>query len=198
MTQERPAAGLIFFLGPALLVAAAVVMRTTRTVESYRAVMERVAVFRPVAEAAARSEGVELPLLLAVACAESGGRPAVRSAAGAVGLMQLVPGTAAEMAAAAGEPAPDLRDPGTSLRLGARYLRRQLDRFGGSASAKERALAAYNAGPDKVRAWVEGGAPDEPAAFLASIPYGETRHFVRRVEEFEARWRVEIAPARGR
>src|SRR5204863_74069 len=76
-----------------------------------------------------------------------------RRPAGAHGLKHVVPATAAHFAESAGEPRPVLTDARTSLRLGARYLRRQLDRFGG----KEQALAAYNAGPERVRAWLEGG-----------------------------------------
>jgi soluble lytic murein transglycosylase len=191
-------AAFLFFVGPAVLVAFAVSLRTARTVESYGAVMDRVLEHAAAARAASESEGVELPLICAVASAESGGRADARSGAGAVGLMQLMPSTAAEMARALGEPRPDLEDPATSLRLGARYLRRQLDRFGDSPCAKEMALAAYNAGPERVEEWRREGGEPAPDTVLDWIRFGETRAFVRRVLDYEARYRPpeDAAPAR--
>jgi soluble lytic murein transglycosylase len=186
---------LAFFLGPALLVAFAVSVRTSGALESYEAVIARVLRHRAAARAAAASEGVEASLLLAVAAAESAGRPDARSRAGAVGLMQLMPSTADEMAQARGEDRPDLHDPATSLRLGARYLRRQVDRFAQSAAPLEMAIAAYNAGPEKVQSWRDDGEPAAGEA-LAWIRYDETRAFVRRVLDYESRLRARAAPAR--
>ncbi len=74
---------------------------------------------------AAKSHGLDLSLLEAVAWQESRGRMNAVSPKGALGVMQLMPGTAAEM----GVRADDLAD---NIRGGALYLRRQLDRFGGS------------------------------------------------------------------
>ena len=82
---------------------------------------------------------------------------------GAVGLMQLMPETAQELAVT------DRRDPGENVRGGAFYLKQLLDRYQGSRDGLLRALAAYNAGPGKVDHY--DGLP----------PYDETRHFVRRV-----------------
>ena len=188
---------LVFFLVPAALVAFGVTLRTSRAVESYEAVMDRMRRFEREARAASASEGVELEIVLAVACAESAGRPGARSSAGAVGLMQLLPGTAADMAKALGEGRPDLADPATSLRLGARYLRRQIDRFDGDPRALLLALAAYNAGPENAAAWREEIAAADAGAFTDLIPFAETRTFVRRVRDFEARWHAALAaPAR--
>jgi len=191
-------AAFLFFVGPAVLVAFAVSLRTARTVESYGAVMDRVIEHSAAARAASESEGVELPLLLAVASAESGGRADARSAAGAVGLMQLMPSTAQELAASLGESRPDVLDPATSLRLGARYLRRQLDRFGDSPCPKELALAAYNAGPERVAEWRRDGGDPAPDVVIDWIRFAETRAFVRRVLDYEARYRPpdDAAPAR--
>jgi soluble lytic murein transglycosylase len=77
-----------------------------------------------------------------------------------------------------GKGRPDLNDPGANLRLGARYLRQLLDAFPGDTVA---ALAAYNAGPGRVRAWkkASGLAPEDE--FLESIPFGETRLYVNHV-----------------
>lgn len=79
-------------------------------------------------------------LLEAVVWQESRWRPDARSSAGAIGLAQLMPGTARDLGV-------DPLDPVANLAGGARYLRQQLDRFDGDV---ERALAAYNAGPGRV------------------------------------------------
>ncbi len=117
---------------------------------------------------AAKSHGLDLNLLQAVAWQESRGRMSAVSPKGARGVMQLMPGTAAEM----GVRSDDLAD---NIRGGALYLRRQLDRFGGSVPL---ALAAYNAGPGAVLRYK--GIP----------PYRETRDYVARIMN---RWRP--APA---
>jgi soluble lytic murein transglycosylase-like protein len=103
--------------------------------------------------------------------------------------MQLLPTTALEMTLERGEPAPDLRDAATSLRLGARYLRRQLDAFGEHAAGKELALCAYNAGPGAVASWLREEPLDAPTV-EGWVPgsYGETSAFVRRVLSWEVRW----------
>ncbi len=113
---------------------------------------------------AAKSHGLDLNLLQAVAWQESRGRMSAVSPKGALGVMQLMPGTAAEM----GVRPDDLAD---NIRGGALYLRRQLDRFGGSVPL---ALAAYNAGPGAVLRYK--GIP----------PYRETRDYVARIMN---RWR---------
>jgi len=170
--------------------AIAVSLRTTRMVESYQAVMDRVLTHELAARAASLDEDVELPLLYAVASAESSGRADARSSAGAVGLMQLMGATAAELAESRGEPRPDLTDPATSMRLGARYLRTQLDRFGSTTSGKELALAAYNAGPGKVEEWIASAGEPAAGEALEWIRFSETRAFVRRVLDYEARYRA--------
>jgi len=120
---------------------------------------------------AAKSHGLDLSLLEAVAWQESRGRMSAVSPKGARGVMQLMPGTAAEM----GVRADDLAD---NIRGGALYLRRQLDRFGGSVPL---ALAAYNAGPGAVLR--HKGIP----------PYRETRDYVARIMN---RWRPVVAVAK--
>lgn len=97
-------------------------------------------------EAAATQAGVDPRLLAALTWAESGFNASAHSGAGAVGLTQLMPGTAAGLGV-------DPRDPAQNLLGGARYLRAQLDRFG----SVELALAAYNAGPGRVAQ--AGGVP---------------------------------------
>lgn len=101
-------------------------------------------------------------LLGALVRAESGGRQNVRSSAGAIGLTQLMPGTARGLGV-------DPNDPRQNLEGGAKYLSQQLRAFRGNVN---KALAAYNAGPGAVRKY--GGIP----------PYDETKTYVSRVNNF--------------
>lgn len=118
--------------------------------------------FDAIIERAARREGLSADLLHAVIRAESNYDPRCRSSAGAMGLMQLMPGTAQGLGVT------DPWDPEQNVFGGARYLRRQIDRFGDL----ELALAAYNAGPGAVTR--HGGIP----------PFRETQTYVRRVIGF--------------
>ena len=111
-------------------------------------------------EGAAARHGVDPALLGALVWTESSFDPGAVSPAGAIGLGQLLPGTAAELGV-------DPRDPEANVDGAARYLRQQLDRFGDTRLA----LAAYNAGPGRVAA--AGGVPDIP----------ETTAYVARVTE---------------
>ncbi|VAV95489.1 Transglycosylase SLT domain protein [hydrothermal vent metagenome] len=106
-------------------------------------------------EVAAR-HGVPTDLYLRLVQQESGWKPAALSNKGAIGLAQLMPGTARKLGV-------DPRDPYENLEGGARYLAQQYRRFG----SWRLALAAYNAGPDAVQKY--GGVP----------PYKETRNYVR-------------------
>ncbi|HVW18883.1 MAG TPA: lytic transglycosylase domain-containing protein [Solirubrobacteraceae bacterium] len=111
-------------------------------------------------EQAAADQGVDPALLRSLVAHESGFDPDARSAAGALGLTQLMPSTAASLGVT------DPLDPQQSLEGGAAYLRQQLDAFGGDPAL---ALAAYNAGPGAVQA--AGGVPDYPEtqAYVASV-----------------------------
>ena len=102
--------------------------------------------FRIAFETAAAQTRVPLPLLVATAYEESRMNPAARSAAGAKGLLQVLPSTARILRL-------DGDDPRANVLAGARYLRQLLDRFG----SVELALSAYNAGPTAVER--AGGAP---------------------------------------
>jgi soluble lytic murein transglycosylase-like protein len=122
--------------------------------------------------AAASSNGIDPALLKGLVAQESGFNPSARSGAGAVGLTQLMPGTAASLGVS------NPLDPVQSLQGGAKYLRQQLDRFGGD---EKLALAAYNAGPGAVQKF--GGVP----------PYRETQNYVTSVMGKAAAYRGAVA-----
>jgi peptidoglycan DL-endopeptidase CwlO len=107
--------------------------------------------------AAAIDTELPLAMIVAVAKVESNLDPDARSPAGAHGLLQVLPTTAAELEL-------DTYHVGDNVLAGARYLRMLLDRF----ESTELALAAYNAGPAAVE--LEGARPnDETAAYVASV-----------------------------
>jgi soluble lytic murein transglycosylase len=139
----------------------------------------------------ATAEGVDAALLAALLAAESRGDATAVSRAGARGLVQLMPATAAEEAARRGRPAPtpeQLLDPEVNLALGAGYLRRLLDRYDGEVAF---AVAAYNAGPTRVDRW-RARAYDAPAReVIEREGFGETRRHLARV----LAWRQAYAAA---
>ncbi len=125
--------------------------------------------------------GVEPELVLSVIRQESRFQSDAKSPASARGLMQFMSGTALALAAELGMQAPspeDLYRPEVSVRLGAYYLRKLLNRFDGSP---EKALAAYNGGPDNVVRWNAKLELSTPELFVANIGYRETKLYVLRV-----------------
>jgi soluble lytic murein transglycosylase-like protein len=123
-------------------------------------------------DAAAKKYGVDSALLRGLIRQESNFNPNAGSPAGARGLTQLMPGTAAALGVNPAIPA-------QAIEGGAKYLRQQLDKFGGDPA---KALAAYNAGPGAVQRY--GGVP----------PFAETQNYVRKVLAYAAEYRKE-APA---
>ncbi|HEX4385214.1 MAG TPA: lytic transglycosylase domain-containing protein, partial [Myxococcales bacterium] len=122
--------------------------------------------------------GIDPYFLLAVMRRESLFKPDARSAAGAVGLLQLEPVTARRAATVLGRPA--LRDeeltvPATAIDLGSWYLAELLGRFGDPAVA----LAAYNAGPRIALPWATAGVGRPLDEWVEDIPYRETRRYVK-------------------
>ena len=131
----------------------------------------------------ARRNGLDPALVAAVIYAESRFDAQARSSHGAVGLMQLLPETAAQIARDTGGVAfvpADLDDPRVNIRYGCYYLRTVLGVFGGDRVA---AIAAYNAGVGAVGEWAAAARAAGHPLRLADIPYGETRAFVRSVLE---------------
>jgi soluble lytic murein transglycosylase len=94
--------------------------------------------------------------------------------------MQLLPGTGKKVAKEEKLrhfSANQLFTPGVNLQLGTRYFRTMVDKFG----SFEYALAAYNAGSDRVEDWLSAGNYRDPQEFVESIPFTETREYVQAI-----------------
>jgi len=130
---------------------------------------------------------IERALTLAIIRQESEFDPEAESPAGALGMMQLLPGTAKETARKISLPyeGSQLTSPNYNMRLGSNYLARMINAYDGSYVM---AIAAYNAGPGNVRKWTQQfGTPGTNAYdainWIEKIPFYETRNYVQRVLE---------------
>ena len=129
---------------------------------------------------------------------ESEFNPSVVSYANAYGLMQLLPSVGKAMARELGMThfqTFQLQDPETNIKLGTRYLRKMLDRFGG---VQEYALAAYNAGDSRVVDWQSQGPYQGIDEFIESIPFTQTRDYVQAILRNEETYRDIDAYARSK
>lgn len=141
---------------------------------------------------AAHGAGIDPAWAYAIIRAESAWTTDAHSGADAWGLMQLLPGTAAQLAKrnkVRYGGTRDLLDPDTNIMLGTRYLGDMAQRYDGSPWL---ASAAYNAGVDPVGRWIEARDALEPDFFIETIPYKETREYVSRVLAFSViyDWRL--------
>ncbi len=118
-------------------------------------------------------------LVLAVIQVESGYDPSALSPAGAVGLMQLLPGTLQREALGLGLPDSDPEDPVANVRAGVRYLRRCLDSY----RDRDVALMAYNAGPNRLYAWIQAGAVPAEVKGYARRVLAEQRRLRRTIPD---------------
>lgn len=172
----------LLVLAAVALVAASGELRFVR--ESIAA--ERVEDHAPAIAAAAAEFGLDPYLVAGLVAAESSGRTRAVSSVGALGLMQLLPETAAERARLLGvrgfEASDLLDDPALNLRLGCAYLSYLFERFG---SDPRPVLMAYNAGPNKVARWFAdaGGFEAWLAREDARAPAkpGSVRHYAAKV-----------------
>ena len=131
----------------------------------------------------AQQYDIDPALLAAVIYSESRFRPHVRSAQGAIGLMQLLPSTAEGIATRTGGTAfvaSDLDDPEINVRYGSWYLRHLRQHYKGLPDATTLALAAYNAGMANVDEWVANTKPGQPLQIPPA--FAETRHYLKGVE----------------
>ena len=134
-------------------------------------------IFKEVLHPAASAQQLPLELLLAVSKQESRFASGVTSTAGAIGLMQLMPATARDVAEAP-LTEDEIREPKQNAALGAAYLRQLLSHWRGDPF---RSIASYNAGPGAVGSWSTQGLNDAPALWVERIPYPETRYYTKKV-----------------
>jgi peptidoglycan lytic transglycosylase len=126
------------------------------------------------------ANGLDPYLVASLIRQESEFNPNAVSRANAVGLMQLLPKTGkavAKQVKLKRYDASQLYTPAVNLELGTRYFRGMVDKFGGF----EYALAAYNAGSDRVDEWLAQGKYRDPQEFVESIPFTETREYVQAI-----------------
>ena len=154
----------------------------------------------PIAADIPEASGVEPALALGIIRQESSFDTTTTSPVGARGLMQLMPGTAAQEAHKLGLPVsvPALTlDPAYNIRLGTDYLRGLMDRF----ASIPLAAAGYNAGPNRVADWLAANGDPRTAEtekdaamidWIELIPFGETRNYVQRVTENTVVYRAKL------
>lgn len=107
--------------------------------------------------------------------------PLARSSAGALGLMQLMPGTARVVARSLGLKKPqrsDILSVSNNIRLGTNYFRTVMNRFDDNVTL---AAAAYNAGPNNVKRWLPDSEVMAPDLWVETVPFRETRNYVKAV-----------------
>lgn len=145
--------------------------------------------YRATVERYAERYGVDSHLAAAVILSESHFQDDVHSHRGAVGLMQLMPDTAAWIAYQLDDEEyslASLHEPDRNIRYGVWYLASLEDEFQGNDVL---ALAAYNAGRGNVQAWIEEEGWPHDFADISKIPYNETRAYVARVLAAQRRYR---------
>lgn len=138
-----------------------------------------------------KDKTVSQSFAMAIARQESAWNPKIRSPVGASGLMQVMPGTAKDTVkmfnlTGYNNPA-QLLDPLTNINIGTSYLQHVFGRF---ENNRIFAAAAYNAGPGRVNTWLKNSAGRIDAiAFVESIPFSETRGYVKNVLAYDAYYR---------
>lgn len=138
-----------------------------------------------------QGKGISQSYAMAIARQESAWNPQARSSVGASGLMQLMPATAQHTAQMTGIThygnSSQLFDPETNILLGTTYLEYVYQTFGNNRIL---ASAAYNAGPSRVNSWLRNSAGRLDAlAFIESIPFTETRGYVKNVLAYDVFYR---------
>lgn len=158
----------------------------------WRSADDRPRAYAHLVDRAARRHGLDPNLLLAVMRVESVYQKRIISHAGAIGLMQIMPGTGARLAHLMGRETfttADLLDPETNLDLAAWYLASLIRRFEGRLPL---AIASYNGGPLNVQRWLRDAPREMPLdVFLEHIPFRETHRYVRRVLSHYAAYRTQ-------
>lgn len=139
-----------------------------------------IAPYRELANQAARDHAIDEAWVFGLMRQESRFINVARSSVGASGLMQVMPATGRWIANRLGikgfHPS-DMQDPATNIRFGSYYLKQMLGSLDGSLVL---ATAAYNAGPGRAQRWRDSQ-PMEGAVYIESIPFNETRDYVKKV-----------------
>lgn len=147
--------------------------------------------------AEAEQRRVNPALVYGLMRAESAMQRDALSPAGARGLLQLMPGTAREVARRNGlayNGAGDLMDPATNIALGIAHLAELEERYAGNWIL---VAAAYNAGINAVARWLEERPPADPDIWLETLPYHETREYVPRILAFATIYEWQLAAKPG-
>ncbi len=137
--------------------------------------------YRAELERFAKGNGLDPFLVAALIRQESEFNPKAVSRANARGLTQILPGTGRELSRrlkVRTYATASLFLPAVNLQLGTFYLKSIVDNLGGRWEA---ALAAYNAGPTRAKAWLSWGEFREPAEFIETVPFAETRNYIQTV-----------------
>ena len=172
-----------------VLAAAAAVLYVVETSPTWFERLRYPLHYSAIVRSRARAENLDPALLAAVIYQESKFHPGARSSSGAVGLMQITPATARDIAIRTGGSSfrvSDLTNPAVNIRYGSWYLHDLFAKYGSISLM----LAAYNAGPGNVDRWRAAG---------EGIQFPETRAYVSRVEHLERvyrrAWHNQLYPA---
>ncbi len=152
--------------------------------------------YREQVVSAAQTQGIDPAWIYAVMRQESLFQEDARSSANALGLMQILPTTGQRIARERGETWAGERrllHPPTNIQYGAHYLRGNLQRL---QTNPVLASAAYNAGASRVRSWLPEHEPMDADIWAETIPFFETRRYIRRIMEYYVvyGWRLGGAP----
>ena len=128
---------------------------------------------------AAKTNSIAPSLVYAIMRTESSFRPRVKSSAGAVGLMQIMPATGKSVIRQTRYKGDrKLTTPKTSIDIGSAYLRQLLNQYQGNLILT---IASYNAGPNAVKKWIPSIGRVEATEWIETVPYGETRKYLKRI-----------------
>lgn len=145
----------------------------------------------------AADKGIDAALIAGMIYTESRFRDGQESSAGALGLMQITPATARDIARKSGGDLfeiEDLASPQVNIAYGAYYMRYLLNRFGNDEAL---ALAAYNGGEGNVERWVAKATAAGRRFRIRDIPFTETREYVQKVRDAERQYRAEYSRELG-
>lgn len=137
----------------------------------------------------AQSNGIDPDWVYSVIRQESAFLPMARSPVGALGMMQIMPATARQLAREMRIAVPsqnDLLRPEANIRMGTFYLKQLADQFNGNIIL---ATASYNAGPHRAKAWQPKYASMEGDIWVETIPFKETREYVKNILTYQAIYR---------